>query len=626
MRTRTTLDVAAFLLGTLLSLTALQVRAAAIPGLLGRADLAAGDVDLSTIEWETNDDQPFIGDPNAPKGGTFRSWLAAYPLTFRLVGPDSNDGFAAWNRSQTTDFTLVRMHPTTDEYIPCLATHWKVMDDQRTIYYQLDPDARWSDGKPITAEDFVFALEMLSSEYIIDPFWNTYVDETYESVRALGPHTLEVVGKNPSWRPLYDLNLFPLPKHVHELNDEWIRKNNLEPAVGVGPYVISETVNGQKVVFSKIEDWWGADKRYFQGLYNVDRIELMVISDPDRAFDFFQKGEIDFYLVGSAKKWATGLDVRVLENGWAKKKRIFVEYPQGMQGIAFNLTKPIFQNKDFRKAVQYAFDFHGLNHNLMYDAYYRKVSAFEGTEYENTDLAPYGFDPKKCREHLAAAGYTTRGSDGIFVDESGRRASFTLVYGSRAWSAFFTVMKQTWEKLGIDVELSLLEPGTAFQRGLEREYEALLMSRATGYYPAPHQYFHSDFLSSTNNNNIWAFGSAVTDSLIDVYRYDMSKEHRLDAMHRLDAIIQDEAFYLPLFQAPYIRLAYFDYVGFPEFYVPKRFQQIEEWQVFWVDEERRAEVRAAMDRGEAWPVDEAVDADPYGVKDAVERAMVEGER
>ena len=53
-------------------------------------------------------------------------------------------------------FTLVDMHPVTDKFIPMMATHWSVQDDQRTIYFKLDPDARFSDGEPITADDYVF--------------------------------------------------------------------------------------------------------------------------------------------------------------------------------------------------------------------------------------------------------------------------------------------------------------------------------------------------------------------------------------------------------------------------------------------------------------------------------------
>ncbi len=589
--------------------------------LVGLFATVATAVDLETVEWQTNETDPPIGDPAAKKGGTFRTWMTSYPLTFRIVGPDSNDSFAGWNRSQTTDFTLVRRHPTTDRHIPCLATHWKVLDDNKTVLYKLDPDARWSDSQPITADDFVFAKEMLESEFIVDPFWNNYMEENFSSVTALDEHTLQVVGRQESWRPLDDLNLFPLPRHRHELNENWIKEHNLAPAVGPGPYVITDQVEGHRVVFEKLEDWWGTDKRYFQGMYNVDRIEIRVAQDIDRAYDYFQKGDLDFYRVTSAKKWATGTDLDGIEKGWIHKKRLFVDYPQGMHGLAMNLTKPIFQNKDFRKAVQYAFDFDDLNENLMYSAYYRKVSAFEGTVYENPRLRPYGFNPKKCREHLTQAGYERRDESGFFVNGDGRRASFTLTYGSGAWTAFFTIMKQRFQSLGIEVKLSLIEPGTAFQRGLEREYELIHYSRTSNFFPGPHQYFHSEFLETTNNNNVWAFGNPQADEWIDIYRFDMDEARRIEAMHQLDAMIQDEAFYLPLFQAPYVRFVYWDHVGFPEFFWPKRFQQLTEWQIFWIDEEKKARLQEARGGGRSYEKDEVVDVDPYGIKEEVERAM-----
>jgi microcin C transport system substrate-binding protein len=598
-----------------------MLRALLLVGLLFTWAAPSQSVDLDALDWKTNSDEPIIGSPDAKPGGTFHTWISAYPLTFRIVGPDSNDQFAGWNRSQTTDFTLVWKHPTTDAYIPCLATHWAIEDDHQTLYFRLDPDARWSDNTPITADDFVFALEMLKDENIVDPFWNNYVRETYQSVTALDKYTLMIVGAQPSWRPLYDFNLFPLPRHIHDLDETWVKRHNREPSVGVGPYVIGEMVEGQTITFEKINDWWGKEKRTFQGLYNVDEIKIAVIPDIDRAFDHFQKGELDFYRVTSAKKWATGTDIEAIRQGWVHKRRTFVDVPDGIHGLALNLERPKFQNKDFRKAIQYAFDFDDLNENLMFGAYYRKVSAFEGTEYENPSLRPYGFNPKKCREHLSRAGYSRRGDDGFFVNEAGEKASFSLIYGSPAWSAFLTIMKQRYQTLGIEIELTLLEAGTAFKRGLDRNYDTVHTSRASSTYPAPYQYFHTDFLSTRNNNNVWAFGSAHTDELIETYRFDMDKDARIAAMHELDAIIQDEAFYVPFFQAPYVRFVYWDHVQFPEFYFPKRFEQMENWQVFWIDEEKREAVEAAVAAGQAYPPDSVVDVDPYGIKLAVEAAM-----
>src|SRR5688572_11453354 len=92
------------------------------------------------IVWETNYEDPPIGSPDAIRGGTFNDWIDGYPLTFRLMGPNSNDSFALWNREFTWDFTLVIRHPVTDNYIPWMATAWSIQSDQRTIYFKLDPD------------------------------------------------------------------------------------------------------------------------------------------------------------------------------------------------------------------------------------------------------------------------------------------------------------------------------------------------------------------------------------------------------------------------------------------------------------------------------------------------------
>ena len=89
------------------------------------------------IEWETNLDDPPIGSSDAIRGGTFNYFMPSYPLTFRLMGPNSNDAFASWNRSFTMNFGLVGQHPVTDRYIPLMATNWSIQEDQRTIFFRL---------------------------------------------------------------------------------------------------------------------------------------------------------------------------------------------------------------------------------------------------------------------------------------------------------------------------------------------------------------------------------------------------------------------------------------------------------------------------------------------------------
>ena len=591
------------------------------------------------IVWETNNDDPLIGSTEAIRGGTFNFYMGAYPLTFRLMGPNSNDAFAGWNRAFTLAFGLVGQHPVTDNYIPLMATHWSVQEDQRTIYFRLDPDARFSDGEPVTADDYVFTWRMMQSEHIVDPFYNSYAAQYYESVDKIDDYTLRIVGTRPSWRPIPDYaGLWPTPSHAVVVDEDWVTRTTNEFQIAVGPYLVSDVARGESVTFERIDDWWGDGKRYFIGQYNFDQIHLRVIQI-ERALDYLRLGELDMILENTARTWNEEYTFEAVRNGWLKRARVFVELPSGVYGLHMNLEAPIFQNQDFRKAMQHLFNFERLNRNLMFNEYFRQVSFFEGTEYANTALQPYGFDPILAREYLERAGYrrpedirsrsflgsvwnavrgvisTRSATDDILVNERGEKASFTVIYGSQGLSRHLTVMQQEYRRAGIDMRLQLLEPGTAFERGLERKYEMTVTNRGAGLYPAPRQYLHTEFQAATNNNNIWGFGSPEVDELIRIYEEDLDFEDRLAAVQRMDDIVYDEAFYIPFWMAPYLRIVHWDHLVFPEFYLPRRTQSISDWMVYWIDPERRRRLEEAMERGEALPPEEGIDKDYYGIRE-----------
>ncbi len=469
------------------------------------------------IQWETNMDDPPIGSAEAIRGGTFTYFIGSYPLTFRLMGPNSNDAFAGWNRLFTMDFGLVGRHPVTDRFIPIMATHWSVQGDQRTIFFRLDRDARWSDGAPITARDYVFTWEVMRSEHIIDPFYNNYAELYYRSVDRIDDYTLRIIGTRPSWRPLSDYaGLWPTPAHATTLDADWVTRTTNQYQIAVGPYVVSDVARGESVTLSRLPKWWGDSKHYFRGMFNFDRIHLRVIQ-AERKLDFLRRGLIDMVEENTARSWNEDYTFPAVRNGWLRRARIMVDMPSGVYGLHLNLEAPIFQNKDFRKAMQHLFNFERLNRNLMFNEYFRQVSFFEGSEYANRDLEPYAFDPQKAREHLERAGYrrpadiraqsifglfrnaayglmfTRTDTDDVLVNERGEKASFTVIYGSKGLERHLTVMQQEYRRAGVDMQLRLLEPGTAFERGLERKYEATVTGRTTSFYPGPRQYLHTDF-------------------------------------------------------------------------------------------------------------------------------------
>ncbi|HYK78148.1 MAG TPA: extracellular solute-binding protein [Micropepsaceae bacterium] len=590
------------------------------------------------IVWETDNDEPLIGSEKAIRGGTLNVAIGAYPLTFRIMGPNNNDFFASWNQAFTAGFGLVGRHPVTDKFIPIMATHWSIQKDQKTIYFKLDPDAKFSDGHTITADDYVFTWKMMQSKFIVDPFYNSYAERYYQSVDKIDDYTLRIVGTRPSWRPLVDYGgLWPTPAHATVLDKDWVTRTTNQPQIAIGPYVVSDVERGQSITFKRTPNWWGDKKRYFRGMYNFDQIHLRVIA-PERELDYVRLGELDMMQESTARIWNENYTFPAVTNGWLRRARVFVDWPSGISGLHMNLESPIFQNKEFRIALQYLLNFERLNRNLMYNEYFRLKSFFEGTEYANPNLKSYEFSSEKAREHLERAGYhrpdnirnqstlaklrnvaygllfTRSDTDDILVNDKGEKASFTLMYSAKGLEPHLTVVQQDFRRAGIDMKLQLLEPGTMFERALERKFEMVNLGMTSGLYPEPRQYLGTEFKKAKNNNDFWGFGTPEVDALIKTYEESLDADARRDAMWKIDQIVHDEAFYIPFWTSPYMRLVFWDYVQFPEFYLPRRTQQLTDWMVYWIDPAKKAALEEAKRTNKAYPVDPDLDKDYYGIR------------
>ena len=120
------------------------------------------------LEWEDGSHLPEIGSPNAKKGGTQYRTLQDFPRTLRTAGPDSNGSFRPFILDDTW-VRLAHIHPDTFEYYPGTASAWAIDQEARTVYVKMDPAARWNDGMPVTADDFLFMFFFYQSDYIVAP-------------------------------------------------------------------------------------------------------------------------------------------------------------------------------------------------------------------------------------------------------------------------------------------------------------------------------------------------------------------------------------------------------------------------------------------------------------------------
>jgi microcin C transport system substrate-binding protein len=240
------------------------------------------------LKWLANDSDPLYASPEAQKGGTFKIAIKSFPLTFRTVGPDSNATFRA--AILGNQLSLIGLHPNTMNILPELATHWAYGKDKKTMYFKLNPLARWSDGKPVTAHDFAYTLEFMRSKKIIAPWYNDYYTKESDKVIVYDDLTLAVASTKAQPDLHLILGIGPIPRHFFgQLGDDFVRKYNWKIVPNTGPYQISDFKKGKYVKFKRKREWWARDLHYFQNRFNVNNVIYTVVRDDNLEWEYFKK-------------------------------------------------------------------------------------------------------------------------------------------------------------------------------------------------------------------------------------------------------------------------------------------------------------------------------------------------
>ena len=567
----------------------------------------------SGLEWVTNHEDPVFAAPEAKRGGTFRTWMTSFPMTLRRVGPDSNGGFAGYLRYN--QLGLVAWHPNTHRPIPSLASAWAYGPDGRSVYYRIDPDARWSDGVPVTSADFEFTLQFMRSKYIVAPWYNDYYTTQVVDIRGYGDHIVGVQGAHaaPPEELLYDYEISVVPKHFFQLDDGFVRRYNWAIEPNTGPYQISEVRKGQYIEFKRKPHWWANDRRYYRHRFNPDTIRIKVIRDINIAFRHFSKGDLDTFGLVLPQFWHEKAVGRDYDDGYIYKYWFYNDLPQPASGMFLNADDPILKDKNVRLGLAYAMNFDKVIKTVLRGDYQRMQTFNEGFgEYDNTNIHAREFNLAKAREYLAAAGWKQRGPDGILVKD-GKPLSLTVTYGAPYHTDRLVVLREEAKKAGIDLKLSLLDASSAFKQMQEKKHQIAWMSWASqGLAPEYWQFFHSDNAHVPQTNNLTNQDDPELDAMIDRYRASTSKAERVDLAHRIEQMVADSGTVIPTFEVAYDREAAWGWVKLPPWLGTRSsdslFNPLElsagvfsSGGLFWIDVDEKRRIRAARDAGKALP-------------------------
>lgn len=522
--------------------------------------------------WETNTRFDAIGDPSAVNGGTIRFHIPDFPATLRMLGPESNTELNDTIEPLVWE-TLLRLHPTTGEWIPVLATHWQIDADRRTFRFRLDPNARFSDGRAVTADDVVATWTLLVDGGLQDPAAQVKFGR-FEKPVAESKYIVRVTSKERSWRDFGYLagEMYILPAHVIATIDgaAYLREHNFNPPPGTGPYIIraSDIHKGQQLTLRRRTDYWAEKYRRNAGLHNFDEIHASVLRDPNLVLETFKKGDIDYYVATSSRQWVQGLEVSQVERGLIQKRKIFTDAPIGIQGLAFNTRRPPWNDIRVRRALAHLLNREALITKFFFSEYVPQNSYFAGGPYENPDNPKTPYDPQLAASWLAEAGWTERDARGQLV-RNGRPLRVELLYAQKTSEPYLTVFQEDLRRVGIGMTLRLVTPETLFRLVMDRQFDLVTMGWSENRFPVPATLLSSALADRPNTNNITGFKHARVDALIAAYEAEFDPEKRVGLLREIDGLAAHEYHYILQWNMPFRRIAYWNRFGHPSSYLTR---------------------------------------------------------
>jgi microcin C transport system substrate-binding protein len=520
--------------------------------------------------WETNTSFDLIGDPRAVKGGVIQDALADFPGTLRVEGPESNSFFNYGVTSMVYE-RLLDIDTKTLDFIPSLATHWQISPDKMTYRYRINPNARFSDGTPVTAEDVVASYDFVMDKTLQAPSTQmTYAK--FERPVAESKYIVSVKSKVLNWRNfLYfsaDLKVMPAAVLKTVNGEKYLKDYNFKLLPGSGPYIIREedVKKGNSISARRRTDYWNAKARMNVGMYNFDELKFTVVRDEKLVFEMFKKGELDFYVVGRAKEWVEETNFENVQRGLVQKRKIFNSQPWGFSGFAFNSRRAPFDDIRVRKAMTLLINRPLMIEKLAFNEYIPNNSYHPASVYENPSNPKNLYDPQAAVNLLAEAGWKDRDSNGKLV-KNGQPLTIELLYPTKTFEPYLTRYQEDLQKVGVTLNLRLVTPETAFklEHG-DRQFQMAYTGWGGLLFPNPETSFHSMLADQKNNNNITGFKNARVDELCKQYDVTFDPQERIRIIREIDGLVANDYTYALLWTGPFTRVLYWNKFGTPPGY------------------------------------------------------------
>lgn len=514
-------------------------------------------------------------NPGAPQGGEIAFGVVG---GFDSLNPFILRGRAPWEiQPYTTEPLMGRNWDEPFGLYGLIAETITTPPDRSWVEFKLRPEARFSDGSPVTVEDVIWSMETRAEEG--RPGFRAVWDKV-ASVERPGPGRVRFAFDAPDREAPLILGLAPILKKA-QFEGRDFAEPSLEPLIGSGPYVVEDAEPGRALTLRRDRDWWGEGLALNAGQHNLDVIRVEYFRDAAALFDAFKAGEIDVFRDADPVRWAEGYDFPAAREGRVVRTEAPHGRPSGMKGLVFNTRRPPFDDRRVRAALALAFDFAWLNDTLFRGGYERIESYFDNsplghegpaTGREREILAPFdlpegaldaAYEPpagagdgrnrrnlRRATQLLAEADWEVR--DGALRDASGEPFRFEILLANAADEQVAGIYADALEALGIEARVRTVDAAQYQERRTDYDFDMIVNEWALSLSPGNEQrlYWGREGVTEPGSRNYMGVDDPAVEASIDALLAAESREDFEAAARALDRALAWGVYVVPFWRAP----------------------------------------------------------------------------
>ncbi|MBL4807739.1 MAG: ABC transporter substrate-binding protein [Rhodobacteraceae bacterium] len=573
---------------------------------------------ISTFgELKYDADYPYLDyvNPDAPFGGEYSTWAFG---SFDSMNPYIVKGSAA---ASSSIFIETLMTGTADEsgsVYGLIAETLEYPSDKSWVIFNLRPEARFSDGTPVTADDVVFTHNVFVEKGI--PSYRAIVGAQIASVEALDTYRVKFTFFEPSTSNenlMLAAGTSVLSAAQFENRD--FAESTLDPILGTGPYVLQNLDVGKQLVYVYNPDYWGADLPINIGQNNFETIRFEYYADPTAAFEGFKAGAYTFRTENSSQAWAENYTFPAVENGWVVTEELANGNIGRAQGFFFNTRRGKFSDPRVREAIGMAFNFEWSNRTLFFGLY-KRVNSF----WQNSPLEAMGDIPadelailEPFRDQLPAkvydepayiypvsgdnqidrrliraagallddAGWTIQ--DGVRKNANGEQLTIEFLNYSPLFDRIINPYLENLERLGIEAINNRVDTAQYSERVDSFDFDVMISTYANGLTPSLglRQWYGSENADVPSRNRAGLKNEAI-DALVELI---ISAENRDELNLRtraLDRALRALHIWVPQWFKDVHTVAYWDVYEYGDVTLAPYALGVSSW--WWYSEEKAA--------------------------------------